>query len=60
VREAVLNDALHYSQLEEGARYLAARASSRAERQTHLGWANRYYRLKIESLPQTMPEALSA
>ena len=51
-REALLNDALHYAQLEQGARYLASLAATDAERREHLGWANRYYRLKIEAEPR--------
>lgn len=39
--------ALTYAQLEQGARYLAARAATPAERHEHLGWANRYYRLRL-------------
>jgi len=40
-----LSDTTYYQQLEQGARYLAARALNRAERLQHLGHANRYSRL---------------
>lgn len=39
----------HYAQLEMGARYLAAITKDAEERRTHLGWANRYYRLGVEA-----------
>ena len=38
-----------YAQLEQGARYLASMSTDPAERRTHLGWANRYYRLGVEA-----------
>jgi hypothetical protein len=44
-----LEHALYYAKLEEGARYLAACAANDAERREHLGWANRYYRLRVEA-----------
>jgi hypothetical protein len=37
-----------YEQLETGARWLASRALDEAERHEHLGWANRYARLRLE------------
>ena len=39
----------YYAELEQGARYLAARAASDAERTVHLGWANRYYQLRVDA-----------
>ena len=48
-REAVLDQALDYAQLEQGARYLASLTQDAAERREHLGWANRYSRLKIDA-----------
>jgi hypothetical protein len=44
-----VDQSAYYSQLEQGARYLASISADAAERRTHLGWANRYYRLGIES-----------
>jgi hypothetical protein len=44
-----VDQAVYYSQLEQGARYLASTSADQAERRTHLGWANRYYRLSIEA-----------
>lgn len=44
-----MNNATYYAQLEEGARYLASRAASDAERRLHLGWANRYRRLVADA-----------
>jgi hypothetical protein len=38
-----------YEQLETGARWLASRARDEAERDEHLGWANRYARLRLEA-----------
>lgn len=55
-----MNDATYYAQLEEGARYLAARASSECERRQHLGWANRYYRLRIDALEDCQPRSVAA
>ena len=46
--------ATYYEQLEKGARYLASLASG-AERREHLGWANRYQRLALDSRPGLMP-----
>jgi hypothetical protein len=45
-----MDDNVYYAQLEAGARYLASRAATPAERIEHLGWANRYYRLKADAL----------
>ena len=42
---------LTYDQLEIGARWLASRAGDLAERQVHLGMANRYARLRLETIP---------
>jgi hypothetical protein len=50
VREAVLDQALDYAQLEQGARYLASLTRDEAERREHLGWANRYSRLKLDAI----------
>ena len=47
-----LDDATYYAQLEQGARYLAALAASQRERDVHLGWANRYYRLRVDAEPR--------
>lgn len=41
-------DSIHYAQLETGARYLAAKAST-AEAGVHLTAANRYYDLRKEA-----------
>jgi hypothetical protein len=43
------DDHLYYSQLEAGARYLAARVPAGAERNLHLGMANRYARLSADA-----------
>lgn len=43
------DDHLYYTQLEAGARYLAAGASSGAERNVHLGMADRYARLRADA-----------
>lgn len=45
-----VDDGIYYAQLEEGARFLAARAATDAERQQHLGMANRYVRLSQVAL----------
>ncbi|HEX8366638.1 MAG TPA: hypothetical protein VF603_15260 [Allosphingosinicella sp.] len=45
------DDHLYYSQLEAGARYLAAGANSPTERDTHLGMASRYARLRADAEP---------
>ena len=42
-------DAAYYERLETGARWLASRASSEPERREHLGMANRYARLRLDS-----------
>ncbi len=44
-----MNQAVYYAQLEAGARYLASISSDLDERRTHIGWANRYYRLGVEA-----------
>ena len=41
--------AVYYEQLEGGARWLAAKAGGAAERDQHLGMANRYARLRLEA-----------
>lgn len=41
--------ATHYERLEQGARYLASKALTAAEKSEHLGWANRYYRLAVDA-----------
>ena len=41
--------ALYYERLETGARWLAAKAGRPAERDEHLGMANRYARLRLDS-----------
>ena len=51
MREAIPDPALHYAQLEQGARYLASLAISDDERREHIGWANRYYRLRVDATP---------
>jgi hypothetical protein len=45
------DDHLYYCQLEAGARYLAAGAPAGAERNLHLGMANRYARLRADAEP---------
>ena len=40
-----MDNAAYYEMLEQGARFLASVATTSAERNEHLGWANRYYRL---------------
>jgi hypothetical protein len=42
-------DAIYYAELEEGARYLASLPGATAERHAHLGMANRYRRLALDS-----------
>jgi hypothetical protein len=42
-------DPAYYERLEAGARWLAARASEGCEREGHLGNANRYARLRLDS-----------
>lgn len=44
------DDAGYYAQLEAGARFLAAEADSRDERQEHLRMAVRYRGLRAEAL----------
>lgn len=48
-----MDNALYYARLEQGARYLAARAANDDERRVHLGWANRYRRLVSDA---TVPD----
>ncbi|HKT14467.1 MAG TPA: hypothetical protein VJR87_03585 [Allosphingosinicella sp.] len=52
--EAVPDPALHYARLEQGARYLASLAISDDERREHLGWANRYYQLRVDAAASAM------
>jgi hypothetical protein len=47
-----MDRSLYYAQLEQGARYLASTTSDAAERDEHLGWANRYHRLRIAALEE--------
>ena len=44
-----LADARYYERLEVGARWLASRSASEGERHEHLGFANRYARLRLEA-----------
>jgi hypothetical protein len=44
-----LNQAGYYAQLEQGARHLAALSEDGDERRIHLGWANRYCRLRMDA-----------
>ena len=46
-------DAVHYEGLETGARWLASRAEDGTERQTHIGNANRYARLRLDAAAAT-------
>jgi hypothetical protein len=39
----------YYERLESGARWLAARTAEGAEREAHLGHADRYARLRLDS-----------
>jgi hypothetical protein len=43
------DDAVHYERLETGARWLASRAGEGAEREAHIGNANRYARLRLDA-----------
>jgi len=43
------NDVAYYAQLEAGARFLAAEADSRDEREEHLAMVLRYRRLGMEA-----------
>jgi hypothetical protein len=45
------NDLIYYTQLEAGARFLAAGAATPAERDVHLGMANRYASLRADAAP---------
>jgi hypothetical protein len=58
--EAVVDRTIYYAQLEEGARYLASLATTDAERNVHLGWANRYYRLRLDATPQLAIRPIAA
>jgi hypothetical protein len=51
MREALTDQPVDYAQLEQGARYLAACAATDEERQVHLSWANRYFRLRVDASP---------
>ena len=42
-------EAGYYERLETGARWLASRAGEGAERDVHLGHADRYARLRLEA-----------
>jgi hypothetical protein len=42
-------DAVYYERLENGARWLASRAAEGVERESHLGNANRYARLRLDA-----------
>lgn len=55
-----MDHATYYAQLEEGARYLAARASDEEARIEHLGFANHYYRLRIGAASVPILMAISA
>lgn len=50
-------DSAYYVRLEKGARYLASIAPNDADRDVHLGIANRYARLAMESAPRNCPPA---
>jgi len=58
-REGLLDQANHYAELEQGARYLASLAANDAERFEHLSWANRYYRLRLDALSEQVTVALA-
>jgi hypothetical protein len=47
-----MDQSRYYARLEQGARYLASLASDESERLEHLGWANRYYRLRIGAIDE--------
>jgi hypothetical protein len=47
-------ETLTYAQLEQGARFLADRAQTDAERETHLAMANRYVRLGEKPAPRAL------
>jgi hypothetical protein len=59
-REGDLDTSKYYAQLEQGARYLAAQASSDSERLLHLGWANRYYKLRVAAEPAPVLGTIAA
>ena len=41
----------YYERLETGARWLASRSGAGAERDAHLGHADRYARLRLDAAP---------
>jgi hypothetical protein len=47
--DAVFGGIAYYERLETGARWMASRAAGPAERDSHLGAANRYARLRAEA-----------
>jgi hypothetical protein len=53
VPQAPGGDAEHYRQLETGARWLASRSTSEAERHEHLSMANTYARLRLDARSQS-------
>lgn len=55
-----MDDAIYYAQLEQGARYLASLATTEHERHVHLGWANRYYRLRVDAQPPRVVAPIAA
>lgn len=48
-KEASLDQASYYAQLEQGARHLASLAADEGERSEHLRWTKRYYRLRNDA-----------
>ena len=46
-----MDDTIYYSELEQGARYLAGGARGGAGRREHLGWAERYRQLALAAEP---------
>lgn len=55
-----MDQATYYWQLEQGARFLASQAVTATERQDHLGWANRYYRLGLDAREAARPVPVKA
>lgn len=45
--QPLLDDVLYYTQLEEGARFLASRSIGERERSRHLSMANHYAKLRL-------------
>jgi hypothetical protein len=45
------SDTAYYRRLETGARWLAGRAACAEERREHLGHADRYLHLRLDSAP---------